>query len=447
MKKILAITFALLISWVINAQESISLSLEQAIDYALKNNYDILNAKRDIKAAKKRKWETTATGLPQINAKIDYQNWIKQQVSLIPAEIFGGTAGEFAEVAFGTKHNMTATATLSQLIFDGSYIVGLQSAKVYLQISENTKEKTDLSIREAVINAYGNVLLSSESIAILKRNVTSLQKTLNETAEMYKNGFIEEENVEQLKITLTSVKSNLSRAEKLNKVACQMLNITLGIAIEKEVNLTDTLDDLAKKYADINIFSSKFNIENHIDYRIAKNTERSNELLLKLEKSKFLPSLSSFINFGYAGYGSEFDFLKKEQRWFDSSLLGVSLSIPVFSSFGRSAGMQRAKIELDKAQTNLYKTEQNLKLRLESAKTDYNFYVEELTTAKNNLTLAERIEKKQQIKFFEGISSSFELLEAQRQLYSMQQNYLQAMLNVVTSKAALDNALNTPIKQ
>lgn len=447
MKKILAITFALLISWVINAQESISLSLEQAIDYALKNNYDILNAKRDIEAAKKRKWETTATGLPQINAKIDYQNWIKQQVSLIPAEIFGGTAGEFAEVAFGTKHNMTATATLSQLIFDGSYIVGLQSAKVYLQISENTKEKTDLSIREAVINAYGNVLLSSESIAILKRNVTSLQKTLNETAEMYKNGFIEEENVEQLKITLTSVKSNLSRAEKLNKVACQMLNITLGIAIEKEVNLTDTLDDLAKKYADINIFSSKFNIENHIDYRIAKNTERSNELLLKLEKSKFLPSLSSFINFGYAGYGSEFDFLKKEQRWFDSSLLGVSLSIPVFSSFGRSAGMQRAKIELDKAQTNLYKTEQNLKLRLESAKTDYNFYVEELTTAKNNLTLAERIEKKQQIKFFEGISSSFELLEAQRQLYSMQQNYLQAMLNVVTSKAALDNALNTPIKQ
>lgn len=447
MKKILAITFALLISWVINAQESISLSLEQAIDYALKNNYDILNAKRDIEAAKKRKWETTATGLPQINAKIDYQNWIKQQVSLIPAEIFGGTAGEFAEVAFGTKHNMTATATLSQLIFDGSYIVGLQSAKVYLQISENTKEKTDLSIREAVINAYGNVLLSSESIAILKRNVTSLQKTLNETAEMYKNGFIEEENVEQLKITLTSVKSNLSRAEKLNKVACQMLNITLGIAIEKEVNLTDTLDDLAKKYADINIFSSKFNIENHIDYRIAKNTERSNELLLKLEKSKFLPSLSSFINFGYAGYGSEFDFLKKEQRWFDSSLLGVSLSIPVFSSFGRSAGMQRAKIELDKAQTNLYKTEQNLKLRLESAKTDYNFYVEELTTTKNNLTLAERIEKKQQIKFFEGISSSFELLEAQRQLYSMQQNYLQAMLNVVTSKAALDNALNTPIKQ
>lgn len=447
MKKILAITFALLISWVINAQESISLSLEQAIDYALKNNYDILNAKRDIEAAKKRKWETTATGLPQINAKIDYQNWIKQQVSLIPAEIFGGTAGEFAEVAFGTKHNMTATATLSQLIFDGSYIVGLQSAKVYLQISENTKEKTDLSIREAVINAYGNVLLSSESIAILKRNVTSLQKTLNETAEMYKNGFIEEENVEQLKITLTSVKSNLSRAEKLNKVACQMLNITLGIAIEKEVNLTDTLDDLAKKYADINIFSSKFNIENHIDYRIAKNTEHSNELLLKLEKSKFLPSLSSFINFGYAGYGSEFDFLKKEQRWFDSSLLGVSLSIPVFSSFGRSAGMQRAKIELDKAQTNLYKTEQNLKLRLESAKTDYNFYVEELTTTKNNLTLAERIEKKQQIKFFEGISSSFELLEAQRQLYSMQQNYLQAMLNVVTSKAALDNALNTPIKQ
>ncbi|WP_298365681.1 TolC family protein [uncultured Lutibacter sp.] len=445
MKKSLIITLTLLISVVSTAQQSISLSLDQAIDYALKNSYTALNANRDINAAKLKKWETTTIGLPQVSATIDYQNWIKQQVSLIPAEFFGGVEGEFAEVAFGTKQNMTATATLNQLIFDGSYIVGLQSAKVYLQISENAKEKTELSIREAVINAYGNVLMSEESAEILQNNLASLQKTLNETTEIYKNGLNEEEDVEQLKITLASVKSNLSRTKKLNKIAYQMLNITLGIDINTNLILTNKLSELAQESSVFNFNSENFNIEDHIDYKIAKNTEKSNELLVKLEQSKALPTLSSFINFGYSGFGQDFNFLKSEQKWFDSSMLGVSLNVPIFSSFARNSRTQQAKIELDKAKTDLTQIQQNLLLKLASAKTDYNYNIEELETSKQNLALAKRIENKQQIKFFEGISSSFELAEAQRQLYQMQQNYLQAMLNVIASKATLDNALNTPI--
>ncbi|MDT8418720.1 MAG: TolC family protein, partial [Lutibacter sp.] len=165
MKKIIIIGIGILFNFTVNAQENITLSLQQAIDYALKNSYATINANRDVDAAKLKKWETTTIGLPEISAKIDYQNWIKQQVSLIPAEFFGGNPGELAEIEFGTKHNMNASATLNQLIFDGSYLVGLQSAKTYLKISENAKEKTELGIREAVINAYGNVLLSEESIS------------------------------------------------------------------------------------------------------------------------------------------------------------------------------------------------------------------------------------------------------------------------------------------
>mgnify|MGYP001057152564 CR=1 FL=1 len=445
MKKILIIAISLLLNLTVNAQEVISLSLNEAIDYGLKNSYASINASRDIDAAKLKKWETTTIGLPQISAKINYQNWIKQQVSLLPAEIFGGVAGEFTEVAFGTKHNMNATATLNQLIFDGSYLVGLQSAKTYLKISENAKEKTDLGVREAVINAYGNVLLSQESILILEKNSASLEKSLNETIQIFENGLTEEENVEQLKITLASVKSQLSKSKKINDIAYKMLNITLGIDINTKVSLTDNLNKLAKDTIDMSLLSSDFSVENHIDFKIAKNTEKSNELLVKLEQSKALPSLSSFINFGYAGFGQEFKFLKKEQQWFDSSLLGIALDIPIFSSFARSSRTQQAKIELDKATTQLNELEQQLILQLESAKSDYNFNIEELETSKQNLNLAERIEKKQQIKFFEGISTSFELTEAQRQLYTMQQNYLQAMLNVISSKATLDNALNIPI--
>jgi len=445
MKKIILLLIGISFNFSINAQENISLSLQQAIDYALINSYEAINATRDIDAAKKKKWETTTIGLPQISAKLEYQNWIKQQVSLIPAEFFGGNEGEFAEIAFGTKHNMNATATLNQLIFDGSYLVGLQSAKTYLKISENAKEKTELGIREAVINAYGNVLLSEESIVILERNIATLEKNLNETNQIYLNGFAEEESVEQLKITLAQVKSQLSKTKKLNNIAYKMLNITLGIDIKTSVKLIDTLNKLAEENINLDLLSSDLTLENHVDFKIAKNTEKSNELLMKLEQSKALPSLSSFVNFGYAGFGENFDFLKKEQQWFDSSLLGISLEIPIFSSLSRSSRTQQAKIELEKARTKLTQTEQKLLLQLETAKTEYNYSIEEFETSKQNLALAERIEKKQQIKFFEGISTSFELSEAQRQLYTMQQNYLQAMLTIIANKAALDNALNTPI--
>lgn len=445
MKKIIIIGIGILFGFHINAQESTSLSLKQAIDYALKNSYASQNANRDVEIAKKKKWETTTIGLPEISAKIDYQNWIKQQVSLIPAEFFGGNPGEFEEISFGTKHNMNATATLNQLIFDGSYLVGLQSAKTYLKISENAKEKTELGIREAVINAYGNVLLSEESILIIEKNIKTLEKNLDETNQIFQNGFIEEENVEQLKITLSSVKSQLSKTKNLKTIAYKMLNITLGLDINASVILTDSLANLVTENIKLELLSSDLSIENHIDFKIAKNTETANELFVKLEQSKALPTLKSFMNFGYAGYGQEFDFMKKEQKWFDSSLLGVSLDIPIFSSLARSSRTQQAKIELEKARTNLTETEQKLFLLLESAKTNYNFSIEEYETSKQNLSLAERIENKQQIKFFEGISTSFELLEAQRQLYTMQQNYLQAMLTVIANKATLDNALNTPI--
>ena len=446
MKKTLILTFILIVSHNTHAQESISLSLNQAIDYALLNNYSAINANRDVDIAKKKKWETTTTGLPKISADINYQNWIKQQVSLIPAEFFGGVKGEFAEVAFGTKHNMSATARLEQLIFDGSYLVGLQSSKTYLKISEQSKEKTELGVREAIINAYGNVLLSEKSIEILKTNLVSLQKTLDETIEIHKNGLTEEENVEQLKITLASIKSQLSKTAKLKDIAYKMLNITLGINFKTKVYLTDSLNSLAENSSNYDFLSSRFNIKNHIDYKIAKNSEKSNELLVKLAQSDALPTLKSFINFGYTGFGQEFEFFKKEQQWFDSSLLGISLNIPVFSSLERSSRTQQAKIELDKSRTNLSQIEQNLLLSLETAKTNYEYNIEEFETSKQNLALAQRIEKKQQIKFFEGLSSSFELAEAQRQLYSMQQNYLQTMFNVIASKATLDTTLNTPIK-
>lgn len=445
MKKYLIICIGILLSVPLNAQESLSLSLDEAISYALENSYASLNANRDIELSKQVNKETVAFGLPQLNAGVDYQYWIKQQVSLLPAELAGGETGDFIEVVFGTTNNLTASATLSQVIFDGSYVVGLKYLDTYLQISRDSKEKTEQVIREAVINAYGNVLFTEEGISILKKNVETLEKNLEETNQFYLNGLAEEESVEQLKLTLASLKISLSKSEKLKIISSKMFNMTIGADINATTTLTDNLDTLTEDNIQFSLLAKEFNLEDHIDFRIAENRVIGREAVIKLEKSKALPTLNSFVNFGYAGYSESFTFHKKYQDWFDSSLLGVNLTVPIFSGLARSARTQQAKIEYDKAQTSFDETSQKVLLELETAKVTYQYSIEEFETSKQNLELAERIEKKQEIKFFEGISSSFDLTNAQNQLYTMQNNYLQAMLNVITAKAGLDKALNTPI--
>lgn len=444
MKKKLIILFSLLISFATFSQENTqSFSLQEAIDYALENNRTAKNAALDIKAAEKQKWETIATGLPQLSGSVDYQDFIKQQVQVNPASLFGGPEGEVVEGTFGLKQNVNATATLSQLLFDGSYLVGLQSAKVFLEISKNAKIKTDLQVREAVINAYGNVLLAEESVNILERNKAALEKNLNEITKIYENGLEEEESVEQLKITLSGIESTLNNTMRLKKVAYQMLNINLGLDINNMTLLSDNLETLTAQNIDLGIINNSFSIENTIDYQIASNDKTSKELLVKLEKSKALPTLSTFLSGGYLSYSDNFDFLDSDQKYFGYGLFGLSLKIPLFSSGLRSASTQRAKINLEKSNEDLTETEQRIKLQIASAKSDYQFSVEDYSNKKENLNLAERIEKKNQTKFFEGIASSFELRQAQIQLYSAQQEFLQAMLDVINNKAALETILNS----
>jgi outer membrane protein TolC len=380
--------------------------------------------------------------LPQIDAKIDYQNFLEQPV--IIADINGNGTNE--EFVFGTKQNMNAYVTLKQLLFDGSYLVGLQASKTFLKISEQASEKTALATKEAVINGYGNVLVTEKSITILEGNIKILQKNYNDVQKIYENGLNEEEDVEQLEITLGNLKNQLNSYLRMKAIAYQMLNLSLGNPIETKVTLTDSLDSLAEKNISLQIISEAFNVDKHIDFRIAENDRETKRLMLKLEQSKALPTLNAFINYGAQANSDSFSFVNSNQRWFDSSLFGVSLDVPIFSSLGRSAKTAQAKIALETADLRLTETKQRLSLLAEKAKNEYQISIENYQTSKRNVGLAERIEKKQRIKFFEGISSSFDLLQAQNQLYAQQQNYTQAMLAIISKKAALENALNSPIK-
>lgn len=443
MKKTVLLFFALAFHLVASAQEkSLHLSLEEAIQFALENSYNMQASNNEISAAKATVWETTSSGLPQINASVDYQNFLKQPVSL--ADFDGDGVDE--QFVFGRKQNLSASVTVSQLLFDGSYLVSLQASKTFLKISEQANEKTELLTREAVINAYGSVLVSEKSIEILTGNLKILEKSLQDAQKIYENGFNEEEDVEQLKITFGTLKNQLNNVERMKTIAYQMLNLALGSSMDTALILTDDLDSLVEQNINLGIISESFEVSKHIDFQIAENDRAAKRLLMKLEQSKALPSLSAFVNYGGQAFSDSFSFLKGSQQWFDSSLLGVSLKLPIFSSLGRQSRINQARIALETSDFKLEETKQRLSLLAEKAKSDYQLSVDNYLTAKRNVGLAERIEKKQRIKFFEGISSSFDLLQAQNQLYTQQQNYVQSMLDVIAQKAALENALNLPIK-
>ncbi|MEO2063317.1 MAG: TolC family protein [Christiangramia sp.] len=449
-----------------DSSRTYQLSLSEAISFGLENSYQSQIAQKDVDKALKQKWEIIAQGLPQISGSVDYQNYLQQPVTLLPAAAFDNTQSTidvvqqyfdnvqrnstpvnapqgFIPVRFGTKQSMNATATWNQLIFDGSYIVGIQSVKTLLQISKNAKTKTDLEVKKAVINAYGNVLLAEESVDILQKNVKTVQKNFDETQKIYENGLTEQEDVEQLEITLLNLKNQLSRSQRMRSIAYEMLNMSLGIPVEEKVILTDDLKELAMRYYDLNLLQEQIPVEENIDYRIAKNSAESAEIQVKLQKAKALPTLSGFVNYGYQGYSDTFTFLNGDQEYFGQSILGVSLNIPIFSSGMRGAKTQQREIEYEQALLELEQTENQVKQQIKQAKSDYEFSLENYENAQKNLELAERIENKNQVKFFEGIASSFELSEAQSQLYSAQQNYLDAMLQVINSKVTLENLLDT----
>lgn len=424
-------------------EQTYTFTLEEAVQFALKNNYSAINADRDIMDAQKQKWETIATGLPQISGAVNYQNQLIQQVVQLPGEIAGGEPGSFVEVVFGQPQQVNASATLKQQLFDGSYIVGVQATKAFLSYSANNKEKTALDVRKQVVEAYGNVLLAKESVSILEKNKTTLEKNLYETSKLFENGLGDEESVDQLQITLSSIENQLNNALRLREITVQMLNLSMGLDLETPTQLQENLEDLTVSKIDFGIFNTTFDINENVDYKLAENLNQQRYYEWKLARSRALPTLNAFASYGGLSFAEEFAFFDNGQDWFEFSTIGVDLSIPIFSSFKRSASTQRAKIALEKAKTQLTEAAQQIRLQLENAKNNYTLAINNYETAKQNLALSERIERKNQIKYQEGLATSFELRQAQTQLYSTQQEYLQSMVEVVNKKTELEIILNT----
>lgn len=442
-----------------SAQEK-SFTLKEAQDYAIKNSYQAEAGMLNIGIAEKNIKSYIGTGLPQISGEGKFQNYVDIPVTVLPNFIGPAVTAsliqnglvppsaadqppnpEFVEAEFGTKYNVSAAINASQLIFSGTYFVGLQAAKTYSLAAKQGLEKTESDIRETVAQAYQTVLVAKENESVLQQSKKNLEKTLFETTELYKSGFAEEMNMEQLQLLVSNVNNGLTSAQQQVENATLLLKFQMGIPAEEKIALKDSLASLIQTTADESVLSRNVDLANHIDFKLATTQERLMSLNERAEKTKYLPALVGFFSYQQSALRNEFNFTDKDEKWFPATIWGVTLQVPVFSGFARYHNVGKARLELEKSQVLKSQVEQGLKLQLQAAKSDYLVALNQYKTEKENLALAEKIRNKTLIKYNQGMATSLELTQTENQHLSTQGNYIRSVFQLLNAKTKLDKLM------
>ena len=412
------------------------------MEYAIQNNSNIQNAKIDVIIADKKVWETTAIGLPQIDVTGSYYNNLSLATQLIPAEFFGGEPGTFAEIQFGTKHNFNGTLTVSQLIFNGSYLVGLQAAKIYRSFSEKNLNKTEIETKATVASTYYTILLAQENLQILQENFKNIQEISRQSNAMAETGFIEDIEADKLKITVGSLENSIKSLQRQIDFLYMMFKIQLGINKEQSIVLTDNLNDILLKININELLEKEFIVEEQADYQIVKTQEDLMALDVKRYKSEYLPSLSAFYNFQENAMRNDFNPLDSEEKWFESSMLGFQINIPVFNSGLKRSKLQQAQLELKKVNNTKSVLESNLYSLLLQKRNEFITGQETLENALGNMQISKKVLNNISIKHQKGLASSLELTQANSDYLTTVSEYTQSVVTLLNAKIELEKILN-----
>lgn len=438
-KLIFLITFLLIGANQLSAQQltSYQFSLEDAIAYSLKHQANVLNAELDEQMAKNKVKETTGIGLPQVTTNFSFQDFLQVPTSLIPGEFFGQAAGTFIPVRFGVKYQSNAGIDVSQLIFDGSYLVGLQAANTYKELSVKNSKRTKIETIVAVTKAYYSVLVSNEQLGLLDANLARLKKSLSDTEAYYKNGFVEKVDVDRLRVLTNNLETERQNVVRLLTLNTQLLKFQMGMPIQADLSTTDKIQRFTVENELAALDSAAYT--KRIEYSLLETQKKLNQLDLKRYKSQFLPSIAAFGSFSRSFQNNNFGNLYDTS--FPTQLVGLRLSLPIFTSGQRIYRIKNAKIEVLKSENNLVNLKNGISLEIEQAKTSYINGVQSLENQKRNMDLSQEVLRVSRIKYEQGVGSSLEVTSAETALKESQNNYITALYDLLINKVNLDRAL------
>jgi outer membrane protein TolC len=419
------------------AQEQ--LSVQQAIELGLENNKAIKNAKLDVKYAKKQVLEAIAIGLPKVNGEVNWKHFLEIPTTLVPSGMFNPSANdEFIELQFGTPHDVTSTLTGSQLIFDGSYIVGLRASSIFKQLSLKSLELTKQQVQDSIAAMYYNVLVAEDRQQFLKLIYEIHVDILDEISAKYEQGMVEDIDVDRMAITLANMKTQYENINRVTDMSHAMLNLLIGIPINQKLVLTDSLSGLLQLNKSVLIQEPI--IENRIEYQLAQTQVKVNNLDVKRYQSAYLPSIVAFGSYSKNAMRDEFNFTESG-KWYPSQLVGVKATMNIFDGFSTRARVQKAKIKLEQSKNDFDLVKQSLKLEHLTAESSYITALSNQEIRQKNLELSKKIYTKTMVKYREGLVSSMELSQAGADYMNAFSQNSQAIYSLLKAKTNYQRTL------
>ena len=414
-----------------------SFSLDAAREFAVKYNYDAIKSQLDLESARKKLRETVASGLPQLNTTLNYMNNLELTTVLIP-NFFEGKFDEKIPVQFGTQHNATFTLQVNQLVFNGSYFVGLKTSSIYRRLADQGLERTKLDVQQNVTDTYHLVLVSEESEKIMQASLNNLKKTHYEIKELHKEGFVAETDVDQLQVSVNSLENALQTLRRQIEVAYTLLKFQMGLELNEEIELTDSLDSFIRNLDPEKTLNAELDLEGNLDYQLLQTQEKLADLALQNEKSKYLPTVSAFYTYQRNSYRDKFDFFSADARWFRAQILGINISLPLFKSGAQAARVKQAALDLEKARNTRIQAGEGLRLQMERALSGLKSAYDNYVNMKANMKLSKKIYSVTLTKYKEGISSSMDLTQTHDKYLNSQSQYIQSMSELLSAKNKLD---------
>lgn len=417
-----------------------SFTIEQAQSYALEHNRSLQNRELDKERAEEDVTETLSQGLPQVSAEGRARRNFDVRTNVIS---FGlpGQEPQKSEVRFGTNYRAQASVNVSQMIFDGTFFLGLKASRVYVNLSKKQYQQSRRDTRAKVAKAYYSCLVTQRNKAILQKNVEQVEQNLYETRQRFQNGMVEELDVDRQRLTLQNLRNQLSKVSRERDVARKLLKFQMGYPIGDSLVLQESLQTQLPDLKTAKSIPSDFQPEQRLGYQELEVREKLAALSKRRYQAAYLPKLDAFATHLQLAQRDGFNFLEGSRPWFPSTYAGLSLSIPIFSGFQKSARIQKAKIDLKKLQNRKQNLEEQIRLQVQRSLRTYNNALDRAQKQQQNRDLARKIYNQAQTKYDEGVGSSLELTSAQNQLFEAQSAYINAMQDYLVAEIDLAKAV------
>ena len=402
--------------------EVLSLSLDNAIALAKKKNTQLLNASLDVEHAKTQVNEVLSKGLPQINGNADFNHTFEVPTQIIPGD-FVGQPGTNLAVQFGVPFNANASIGVSQLLFDGTFFLGVKASSEFVKISKLSKSATEIEVKEAVFKAYFMALIANQNLEQLKTSYKNMVQLQSETEAMYKAGFAEKLDVDRIILAVSNLDVTLTQVSNQTRLTQQLLLNTIGMDINQKIELTTPLPSTIEN----NISSSNFDPDNRIEIKLLNQQQLLNELDLKRYKVGYMPNLYGNFSYGSSTFAVENQFSDLGNDWYGNGRYGIALQLPLFDGFYKKAKIDQVKIKIKQTENTKNQTLRGINLELNQAINTYDEAKKTLQLQEQNKQLAEAIYNTTSTKFKEGVGSSFEAVSADNEFTQAKINYLNAL--------------------